>query len=258
MIEEGMHTTAERARVLLAEISHLERVYGRAPGSVALIGISKKHPARSIREAWTSGVRQFGESYLQEALPKIAELDDLAIVWHFVGRIQANKTAAVAASFAWVHGLDRLRIAQRLNDQRPPDLPPLNCCLEVNLGNEGSKGGVSEQHLAELAAAVARMPRLSLRGLMTLPVPDSDLARQREPFARLAQLLAQLRMTIPQMDTLSMGMSADIEAAIAEGATMVRIGTALFGPREQAGGQHDLPHHELVHRGRAEGEPREE
>ena len=226
-----MLTIAERARFLLAEISRLEQLHGREPGSVALIGIGKTNPAQSIREAWAGGVRQFGESYLQEALAKIPELADLRIVWHFVGRIQANKTAAIAATFDWVHGVDRLRIARRLNDQRPEHLPPLNCCLEVNSGGETSKGGVGEEELAALAAAVATMPRLRLRGLMTLPEASRELAQQREPFARLAQQLAQLRVAIPQLDTLSMGMSADMEAAIAEGATMVRIGTALFGPR---------------------------
>ena len=226
-----MLTIAERARFLLTEISRLEQFHGREPGSVALIGIGKTHPAQSIREAWAGGVRQFGESYLQEALPKIAELGDLRIVWHFVGRIQANKTAAIAASFDWVHGVDRLRIAQRLNVQRPGYLPALNCCLEVNSGGEAGKGGVGEGELAALAAAVAAMPRLRLRGLMMLPAASHELARQRIPFARLAQHLAELRVAIPQLDTLSMGMSADMEAAIAEGATMVRIGTALFGPR---------------------------
>ena len=226
-----MSTIAERVRLLMTEISRLERVHQREPGSVALIGIGKTHPAQSIREAWAGGVRQFGESYLQEALPKIAELGELRIVWHFVGRVQANKTAAIAASFDWVHGVDRLRVAQRLNDQRPAHLPPLNCCLEVNLGAEESKGGVREEELATLAASVAALPRLRLRGLMTLPEASTGLACQRVPFARLAQHLVELRASIPQLDTLSMGMSADMEAAIAEGATMVRIGTALFGPR---------------------------
>lgn len=226
-----MPTIAERARRLIAEISRLEQVHQREPGSVALIGIGKTHPAQSIREAWAGGVRQFGESYVQEALPKIAELGDLRIVWHFVGRIQANKTAAIATSFDWVHGVDRLRIAQRLNDQRPAHLAPLNCCVEVNLGAEDSKGGVRETELATLAASVAALPRLRLRGLMTLPELSTGLERQRVPFARLAQHFRALRLSIPQLDSLSMGMSADMEAAIAEGATMVRIGTVLFGPR---------------------------
>ena len=229
--ENRMATIAERARLLMAEISRLEQVHQREPGSVALIGISKTQPAQSVREAWEGGVRQFGESYLQEALPKIAELGELRIVWHFVGRIQANKTAAIAASFDWVHGIDRLRVAQRLNDQRPVHLPPLNCCLEVNLGAEESKGGVRAEELAALATCVAALPQLRLRGLMTLPEASTGLERQRVPFARLAQRFAELRVPIPQLDTLSMGMSADMEAAIAEGATMVRIGTALFGPR---------------------------
>ena len=226
-----MSTIAERTRALLDEIARLEARHGRAPGSVTLVGISKTHGAARVREAHAAGLSQFGESYVQEALPKIEALADLPLTWHFVGRIQGNKTADVAAGFAWVHGIDRLRIARRLNEQRPAGLPPLDCCIEVNLCGEASKGGAAPEELPALAAAIAALPRLRLRGLMTLPAPSSGLEQQRQPFARLARCLAGLQRDIAGLDTLSMGMSDDMEAAIAEGATLVRIGTALFGPR---------------------------
>ena len=226
-----MDSIAHRTRYLLAETARLAVACGRPAASVTLVGISKTHPAESVREAVEAGLRHVGESYVQEALPKQEALADLPVTWHFVGRLQANKTAPVAAGFDWVHAVDRLRIAERLNAQRPADRPPLNCCIEVNLSGEGSKGGVSPDELPALAAAVAVMPRLTLRGLMVLPEATDDPARQREPFARLRRLLEELRREHPQLDTLSMGMSGDMEAAIAEGATLVRIGTALFGPR---------------------------
>jgi len=226
-----MSTIAERTRTLLDEIARLEARHGRAPGSVTLVGISKTHEAARVREAHAAGLSQFGESYVQEALPKIEALADLPLTWHFVGRIQGNKTAVIAASFAWVHGIDRLRIARRLSEQRPAHLPPLDCCIEVNLSGEPSKGGAAPEELPALAAAIAALPRLRLRGLMTLPAPSSGLDAQRLPFARLARCLAGLQHDIPGLDTLSMGMSDDMEAAIAEGATLVRIGTALFGAR---------------------------
>lgn len=206
-------------------------LHGRAPGSVTLVGISKTHTARSIREAVNAGLRHVGESYVQEALPKLAELADLPVTWHFVGRLQANKTAAVAAAFDWVHGLDRLRVAERLDAQRPANKGPLDCCIEVNLGGEVDKGGVEPQDLPALAAAVAGLPRLRLRGLMAIPPPSEDPCEQRARFAVLRELLVSLRTVHPGLDTLSMGMSGDMEAAIAEGATFVRIGTALFGAR---------------------------
>ena len=183
-----MSTIAERTRALLGEIARLEARHGRAPGSVTLLGISKTHDAARVREAHAAGLSQFGESYVQEALPKIEALADLPLTWHFVGRIQGNKTAAIAGGFAWVHGIDRLRIARRLNEQRPPHLPPLDCCIEVNLSGEASKGGADPQELPALATAIAALPRLRLRGLMTLPAPSQGLAAQRLPFARLRAL----------------------------------------------------------------------
>jgi len=226
-----MSAIADRLAALRERIATLEARYGRMPGSVTLIGVSKTHPGGRIREAAAAGLAAFGESYVQEALPKIEALADLPLTWHFVGRIQGNKTAAIAASFHWVHGIDRLRIAQRLSEQRPPRMPPLDCCIEVHLSGEQSKGGATLAEVPELAAAVAAMPRLRLRGLMTLPAPAAGIVEQRRPFAQLAECLARLQRQLPGLDTLSIGMSDDMEAAIAEGATMLRIGTALFGPR---------------------------
>ncbi len=228
-----MNTIAERVKALLARIAVLESRYGRPPGSVALLAISKTHATERIREAHRAGLSQFGESYIQEALPKIESLADLPLTWHFVGRIQGNKTTAIAQKFAWAHGVDRLRIAERLNEQRPVSLPPIECCIEVNLSGGGSKGGVMPEELPALAMAVAALPRLRLRGLMTLPEPVMGIEGQRRPFARLARHLGELQQLLPGLDTLSMGMSDDMEAAIAEGATIVRIGTALFGARER-------------------------
>jgi pyridoxal phosphate enzyme (YggS family) len=216
-------------------ISAAARAAGRAPGSVALLAVSKAHPAEAVIAAARAGQRRFGESYVQEAVAKIAqvrdEAPDLALEWHFIGPIQSNKTRAIAAHFDWVHSVDRLKIAQRLAEQRPADRPPLEVLIQVNLSGEASKSGVPPAEAATLAHAVARLPRLRLRGLMTIPQPERDAARQRVPFARLRELLERLRREGLDVDTLSMGMSADLEAAIAEGATIVRIGTAIFGER---------------------------
>jgi pyridoxal phosphate enzyme (YggS family) len=205
--------------------------HGRAPEAVRILAVSKTQPLEAVRAAAAAGQRDFGENYLQEAEEKIAATDDLALCWHFIGPIQSNKTRAIARAFAWVHSVDRLKIARRLSEQRPEDLPPLRLCLQVNVSGEASKAGVIPQELPALARAVAALPRLELRGLMAIPAPARGLASQREPFARLAALLADLQRAQPALDTLSMGMSADLEAAIAEGTTMVRVGTAIFGPR---------------------------
>jgi pyridoxal phosphate enzyme (YggS family) len=205
---------------------------GRNVESITLLAVSKGQPADVVRAAASCGLRSFGESYLNEALPKIRALSDLDVTWHFVGRIQANKTRPIAQAFAWVHGVDRARIAARLAEQRPYHAPPLNVCLQVNLANEASKAGVPERELPELAAAVSALPRLALRGLMCIPPEEEDPTLQRKWFAELAQLLKRLKREVaPGLDTLSMGMSGDFEAAILEGATIVRIGTALLGPR---------------------------
>ena len=204
---------------------------GRNVDSVTLLAISKGQPAQLIRAAAAEGVADIGESYLTEALGKMEELGDLALTWHFVGRLQANKTRPVAERFAWVHGVDRLKIAERLAAQRPYHSPPLNICIQVNLADEATKGGVPPADLPALAAAVAALPRLTLRGLMCIPPEESDPWRQLAWFARLRTLRDALNSGGLALDTLSMGMSGDFEAAIQEGATIVRIGTALFGPR---------------------------
>jgi pyridoxal phosphate enzyme (YggS family) len=184
-----------------------------------------------VLAAYHAGQRAFGENYLQDALPKIRATGHTDIEWHFIGRIQSNKTAEISRHFAWVHSLDRLRHAERLSSQRPPDSPPLQVCLQVNISGETSKGGVHPAALRELAFAVDRLPRLTLRGLMTMPDPHSDAAALRDAFARLRQLLEELRAQGLTLDTLSMGMSADLESAIAEGSTIVRVGTDIFGAR---------------------------
>ena len=204
---------------------------GRNAQSVTLLAVGKAQPVELLAAAADCGVTDFGESYLQEAQAKIAALRARTLTWHFVGRIQANKTRPLAALFSWVHALDRLKLAERLAAQRPVDAPPLNVCLEVNLAGEASKGGVVPAELPQLAGAVARLPRLTLRGLMCIPPEETDAARQRAWFARLRSLRDELNAAGYSLDTLSMGMSADFEAAILEGATIVRLGTVLFGAR---------------------------
>lgn len=208
---------------------------GRKPGSVHLLAVSKTRPADDLRAAYEAGQCAFGENYVQEALDKIEALQDLdGIEWHFIGPIQSNKTRQIAASFDWVHSVDRLKIADRLNEQREPGLPPLNICLQVNINNEDSKSGCSLEDLTELADAIEDMPNLSLRGLMAIPDPDQPESELRGSFRKLANALKRLRQDAPAsgpLDTLSMGMSGDLEMAIEEGATWVRVGTALFGPR---------------------------
>jgi pyridoxal phosphate enzyme (YggS family) len=206
----------------------------RSVDSVTLLAASKTHSVDLIRGAAQEGVEHYGESYLQEALPKIETLRGLELTWHFVGQLQGNKTRAVAENFQWVHGVDRLRIAKRLSDQRPFHAPPLNVCLQVNVGDEQTKGGITPAELPELAREVATLPRLALRGLMCIPPPEEDLSRQRAWFAQTAQLLRSLHVPGTTLDTLSMGMSDSLEAAIEEGATLVRVGTALFGERPKA------------------------
>jgi len=205
----------------------------RAAGAVTVLAVSKTHPAQAIRAAYQCGLEDFGESYLQEALTKMAELGDLPITWHFIGPIQSNKTRPIAEHFAWVHSVDRSKIARRLSDHRPPGLPPLQVCLQVNISGEQSKSGVSLDELPQLAREVVGMPRLQLRGLMAIPAPSTDLAQQRAAFARLRLALAPIQALAPGADTLSMGMSDDLEAAIAEGSTMVRVGTDIFGSRDR-------------------------
>lgn len=204
---------------------------------VILLAVSKAQPAEKLREAFAAGQTQFGENYLQEALNKQIELSDLPIEWHFIGPIQSNKTQPIAQHFSWVHGVDRLKIAQRLNDARPAELPPLQICLQVNTSGEASKSGVAPDELASLAVAVNEMPRLQLRGLMTIPEPTEDENLQRQRFQQMRALLENLNKNGignkngAALDTLSMGMSNDYALAIQEGATIVRVGSAIFGAR---------------------------
>lgn len=216
---------------LRQRIADTERTFSRAPGSVRLLAVSKTRPTTDIEAAYQGGQEAFGESYLQEALEKVEALSHLALEWHFIGPIQANKTRPIAGHFHWVHSVDRLKVARRLSDQRPVALPPLNVCLQLNMSGEPSKAGVPPEAVPELASAVAALPRLCLRGLMTIPAPDQDFERQRVPFRQLRAILTDLNHRGLALDTLSMGMTADLEAAIAEGATIVRVGTAIFGPR---------------------------
>ncbi len=199
--------------------------------SVTILAVGKGQPANMLRAAAPLGLKDFGESYVQEALAKIEALRDLGLTWHFIGRLQANKTRPVAAHFDWVHGVDRLKIAERLSEQRPFHAPPLNVCLQVNIAGELSKGGAAPGELPALAAAVARLPRLKLRGLMCIPPDEDDPALQRHWFAAMRREFEALNASGAGLDTLSMGMSGDFESAIREGATLIRIGTALFGPR---------------------------
>ena len=201
----------------------------RDASSIHLLAVSKTKPAQAVREAYAAGLRDFGENYLQEALGKQADLTDLPLSWHFIGPIQSNKTRAIAEHFAWVHSVDRLKIAQRLSEQRPADLPPLNICIQVNVSGEASKSGCTPADLPALATAISALPRLKLRGLMAIPEPTEDRAEQDAAFATVRDLQASLNLPL---DTLSMGMSHDLESAIAQGATWVRIGTALFGARD--------------------------
>jgi pyridoxal phosphate enzyme (YggS family) len=205
----------------------------RCADDILLLAVSKTRPEQDIRSAHKCGLREFGESYLQEALDKIEALQDLDLVWHFIGPIQSNKTRPIASSFHWVHSVARAKIARRLSDQRPPGLPPLQVCLLVNISAEQSKSGVAPEQLPRLAQEVAQLPRLQLRGLMAIPAATQDSLQQRRAFAQLRREFEQLKLQLPGLDTLSMGMSGDMESAIAEGATILRIGSAMFGPRNR-------------------------
>lgn len=224
-----MSTIADNIGLVSERIRAAAEAAQREAGSVHLLAVSKTKPAQAVREAYAAGMRDFGENYLQEALGKQAELTDLPLSWHFIGPIQSNKTRAIAENFAWVHSVDRLKIAQRLSEQRPADLPPLNICIQVNVSGEASKSGCTPADLPALAEAISALPRLKLRGLMAIPEPTDDRAEQDAAFATVRDLQASLDLGL---DTLSMGMSHDLESAIAQGATWVRIGTALFGARD--------------------------
>ena len=208
-----------------------EDAAGRPTGSVSLLAVSKTKPPDLVREAYKSGLTAFGENYAQEMAEKARDLEELPLSWHFIGPIQSNKTAIIAEISDWVHSVDRLKIARRLSEQRPPEKGPLNILLQVKTSDEDSKSGVLPEALPELIAAIAELPHLMLRGLMTIPAPTRDTMLQRQPFRVLRETLLSLQQAQPELDTLSMGMSGDLEAAIAEGATLVRVGTDIFGAR---------------------------
>lgn len=221
---------------LITRIREQERRFDREHGSVNLLAVSKTHDAEKVFAAWQAGARQFGENYVQEALDKIHALANVPwqltdVVWHFIGPIQSNKTRDIAGAFQWVHSVDRLKIAQRLHDQRPAELPPINICIQVNLSGEETKSGVTLGEVRAMCEAINNLDRLTLRGLMAIPAPCPDHTQQRLIYRPLAELFISLQADYPSMDTLSIGMSDDFDAAIAEGSTMIRVGTALFGRR---------------------------
>ena len=226
-----MTTISANLQAVIARIDAAARQYGRDPAEISLLAVSKTWPAACVRDAAAAGQRAFGENYVQEGIDKVAELRALGLEWHFIGPLQSNKTRPVAEHFDWVHSVDRLKIAERLAEQRPDALPPLSICLQVNVSGEATKSGVAPADAPALAGRIARLPRLRLRGLMANPAPADDLAAQRLPLRRLRELYEQLRAGGLALDTLSMGMSHDLEAAIAEGSTLVRVGSAIFGER---------------------------
>ena len=226
-----MRRIADNISEIRERIHAFEQTYQRPQGAVTLLAVSKKQPIEAIRDAYEAGIRNFGENYLQEAEAKISALSDLDVNWHFIGPIQSNKTRPIADLFHWVHSVDRLKIARRLNDQRDQSMPPLNVCVQVNLSGEGSKSGIEPTETENLCRQIEALERLNLRGLMAIPAPQDDFSNQRQVFHELATLFHRLRGYFSQFDTLSMGMSGDYEAAIAEGSTLIRIGTALFGHR---------------------------
>jgi pyridoxal phosphate enzyme (YggS family) len=224
-IEQRLHDVRE-------QISSAEQRFGRQAGSVKLLAVSKTRSAEDILAAFEAGQIAFGENYLQEAMDKTRQLAEHNIEWHFIGPIQSNKTRDIAEHFAWVHSVDRLKIAHRLSEQRPANMPELSICLQVNIDNEASKSGVMPGEVLVLAQELQQLPNLRLRGLMAIPAASTNFETQRDAFARLRKVYQNLQQNGIELDTLSMGMSNDLEAAIAEGSTMVRIGTAIFGPRQ--------------------------
>ncbi|CAE6509294.1 MAG TPA: YggS family pyridoxal phosphate-dependent enzyme [Nitrosomonas nitrosa] len=229
-----MTTIATRLQTVKSRIAEAARNAGRSPDDILLLAASKTNPPEKLREAWEAGQTVFGENYLQEGLIKIRALSDLPIEWHFIGPIQSNKTKPIAENFSWVHSIDREKIATRLSSARPESLPPLQVCVQVNVSGEVTKSGVDPEQAVELAAFVSQLPRLKLRGLMAVPELTSATALQREQFQVMRAIFEQLKRDGFDVDTLSMGMSEDMDMAIAEGATIVRVGTAIFGPRRYA------------------------
>jgi hypothetical protein len=226
-----MNNIEKNLNDIRARIASSANNFERNADSILLLAVSKRKPVSDIRVAFACGQRDFGENYLQEALQKMQELQDLDITWHFIGAIQSNKTRSIAEAFDWVHCVDRLKIAKRLSEQRPASLAPLNICIQVNIDHEPSKAGIDISELDDLAMAITALPGIRLRGLMAIPAPRDDYSGQCDAFARLAEALTSLRQQGLDCDTLSMGMTADMDAAIAQGSTLVRIGTAIFGER---------------------------
>jgi len=226
-----MASIAENISTVRNQITKATLECGRVAGSVSLLAVSKTQTPEKLREAYAAGQREFGENYVKEALEKIDALKLPGLIWHFIGPIQSNKTAEIATHFDWVHSVDRVKIANRLSQQRPESSPPLNICVQINLSEEDTKSGVALLDTLELCKQIAALPRLRLRGLMAIPAPCADTLQQREVFHPLTLLLEELRVNFPDMDTLSIGMSADYQAAIAEGSTIVRVGSAIFGAR---------------------------
>ena len=229
-----MSTIESNLQAVRARITAAARAAGREPGAISLLAVSKTFAADAVRAAHAAGQREFGENYVQEGMEKIAVLSALPLLWHFIGPIQSNKTRSIAEHFAWVHSVAREKIAQRLAQARPERLGPLDICLQVNVSGEASKSGVAPEEVRSLADAIRALPRLRLRGLMAVPEPSDDVGLQRRRFRGLRELLQQLNAAGFGLDTLSMGMSQDLEAAIMEGATIVRVGTAIFGERAKA------------------------
>lgn len=228
-----MASIADNLQAVRSRIARAARAAQRDPGDILLLAVSKTFPPAHIEAAFAAGQKAFGENHAQEAVEKITVLAALPLEWHFIGPIQSNKTRLIAQHFGWVHSVEREKIAERLNAARPEGMPPLNVCIQVNVSGEATKGGVAPGEEAKLADAIARLPRLNLRGLMAIPEPTADIELQRRRFALLRDLKEKLRARGHALDTLSMGMTDDFEAAILEGATIVRIGTAIFGPRSQ-------------------------
>ncbi len=222
----------DKLQIIGVEIKKYAKQYQRDPDDIQLLAVSKRHPVGAIQTAFDAGQQSFGENYVQELAEKAHALSELDISWHFIGPLQSNKTKQIAEIASWVHTIDRFKIAQRLNDQRPEGLPPLSICIQINISGEVSKSGVSVDELEELASKVAKLPHLRLRGLMIIPAPSDSFEEQRATFAKVSKIKDQLNQQGYRLDTLSMGMSGDMKAAIAEGATIVRIGTAIFGARD--------------------------
>lgn len=231
MKHASQNSIAQNIKAIQAQITDAEKKYSRQPGSVQLLAVSKTRPIEDIQAAFSENQLHFGENYLQDALSKIEISPDQSLEWHFIGPIQSNKTRQIAQNFSWVHTIDRLKIAQRLSEQRDPELKPLNICIQVNTSGESSKSGVNIEETLSLAKSITALPNLNLRGLMTIPASTDNFEQQRQPFRLLRELKDELESQNIKLDTLSMGMTNDMEAAIAEGSTMVRIGTAIFGER---------------------------